>query len=144
MTALDISETDSDTLRRVESEIVGHHRFIESWLRGTADTSLEPFVEAHTPDFRMHDMDGTALERPEVMSAFGGARGAEPALSITIDAVRLVSVDSTTVVATYVERHQGTAAPSTRLCTVVFRRSTPDSGRLYWHHLQETRVVAPR
>ncbi|WP_051133170.1 hypothetical protein [Nocardia paucivorans] len=97
----DISETDSDMLRRVESEIVGQHRFIESRLRGSAETSLESFAEAHTPDFRLHGMAGTVLERLEVISSFGGARGAEPALSIPIDAVRLVSVDLSTIAATY-------------------------------------------
>ncbi|WP_017591600.1 DUF4440 domain-containing protein [Nocardiopsis potens] len=134
---------DTGTERAAAAEIAEHHRFIEAWLRGTADPGrLGEFVAMHTPDFTLCGPDGGVLDRDAVASGFGGGHGAAPGIGVRIRGARLVAEEGDLVVAAY-EEHQE-APSSVRRSTVVFARDPGARNGLRWKHLHETWIAPPQ
>jgi len=133
---------DTGTEQTAAAEVAEHHRFIEAWLRGTADPGrLAEFVEMHTPDFTLCGPDGGAVGRDAIASGFGAGHGTAPGISVEIRGARLVAAEGDLVVAAY-EEHQE-APPSIRRSTVVFTRDPGARNGLRWKHLHETWIMPP-
>ncbi|MFC7740517.1 hypothetical protein ACFQXA_05435 [Nocardiopsis composta] len=85
---------DTGTEQTAAAEVAEHHRFIEAWLRGTADPGrLAEFVEMHTPDFTLCGPDGGAVGRDAIASGFGAGHGTAPGISVEIRGARLVAAE---------------------------------------------------
>ncbi|MFG3704716.1 hypothetical protein ACGF7U_08265 [Micromonospora sp. NPDC047670] len=123
-------------------EIVQHHRFIESWLRGEADPAdIRPFLDMHTPDFTWYDPDGSLKTLPDMAPMMKEAHGAAPGLVLEIRDRRVLLDEDGMVVAAY-EEHQRTPTSSNARRAVVIFASAPDARNgLRWRHLHETWIT---
>ncbi|MFB4317870.1 DUF4440 domain-containing protein [Actinomadura sp. 21ATH] len=125
-------------------EIVEHHRFIESWLRGTAAaTAVAGFLDMHAPDFTWYDPDGTLHTLPDLSPAMGKAHGTAPGLRLRIREPRVLLEADGMVVATYEEHHhhEEQRRHEARRAVAIL---VPDPGArhgLRWRHLHETWIV---
>jgi hypothetical protein len=122
-------------------EIIEHHRFIESWLRGTAAvTDVSAFLEMHTSDFTWYEPDGTLAMLPDLAVAMEKAHGGSPGLELQIREPRVllhedgVPHGNGMVVATY-EEHQ---TDNSRRAVAVFVPDPEARNGLRWRHLYET------
>ncbi|MFI0355682.1 nuclear transport factor 2 family protein [Actinomadura sp. 9N407] len=118
-------------------EIIEHHRFIESWLRGTA-TDVSGFLEMHTPDFTWYDPDGSLAMLPDLAGAMEKAHGTVPDLELRIREPRELLNGDGMVVATYEEHQTG----NTRRAVAVFVPDPKARNGLRWRHLHETWIQA--
>lgn len=119
-------------------EIVQHHRFIESWLRGEANPSdVAAFLDMQTPDFTWYDPDGSLKTLPELAAVMKEVHGVAAGLVLEIREPRVLLDDDALVVATY-EEHQRTPASSNARRAVVIFAPAPDARNgLRWRHLHE-------
>ncbi|GAA2413362.1 hypothetical protein GCM10010191_23860 [Actinomadura vinacea] len=120
-------------------EIVQHHRFIESWLRGEENPSdVSAFLDRHTPDFTWYDPDGSSADRTALADVMTKAHGSAPGLVLEIRAPRVLLDRDGLVVATY-EEHQRTPGSSTaRRAVAIFVPEAGARNGLRWRHLHET------
>jgi hypothetical protein len=114
------------TERRVNAvdEIVQHHRFIESWLRGEAEPSaVTSFLDRHTPDFSWYDPDGALKTLPDLAALMDQAHGAAPGLVLEIREPRVLLDEArggSLVVAAYEEHQRAPGSSNARLAVAVF------------------------
>ncbi|WP_433472412.1 DUF4440 domain-containing protein [Spirillospora sp. CA-142024] len=114
-------------------EVLDHHRFIESWLSGTA-ADLGGFFDMHTPDFTWYDPDGAMLSLPELRTAMERAHGTVPGLRIRIREPHVLLDRDGLVVVTYEEHHPDSA----RRAVAIFVPAPEARNGLLWRGLHET------
>lgn len=120
-------------------EIVEQHRFIEAWLRGTAEAALlTAFVDMHTSDFALYGPDGTVTGIQEVATGFGRARGTMPGIDVKIRNARVLTAADGIVVAVYEEHQRVEGSWNARSSTAVFVEDPAARHGLRWRHLHET------
>lgn len=114
-------------------EVIEHHRFIESWLNGTA-TGLGGFFDMHTPDFTWYDPDGAMLTLRDLRTAMEKAHGTVPGLHIQIVEPRVLLDRDDLAVVTYEEHHPD----STRRAVAIMVPAPDARNGLLWRSLHET------
>jgi hypothetical protein len=126
------------TERRVNAvdEIVQHHRFIESWLRGEAEPSaVTSFLDRHAPDFSWYDPDGALKTLPDLAALMDQAHGAAPGLVLEIREPRVLLDEAR-------EEHQRAPGSSNaRRAVAVFASAPGARNGLVWRALHEVWIT---
>ncbi|MEW2356452.1 DUF4440 domain-containing protein [Spirillospora sp. NPDC029432] len=123
-------------------EIVEHHRFIESWLRGTA-AGVAGFLDMHAPDFTWYDPDGSLHAQPDLAAAMDAAHGSVPDLRLRIREPRVLLDADGLIVATYEEHHQTELRHEARRAVAILVPDPFARHGLRWRHLHETWIATP-
>ncbi|MFC5748198.1 DUF4440 domain-containing protein [Actinomadura rugatobispora] len=126
-------------------EVVLHHRFIESWLRGEAEPSaVASFLGRHAPDFTWYDPDGAVKTLPDLAAMMEAAHGASPGLVLEIREPRVL-LDETRgggmVVAAYEEHQRTPVSSDARRAVAVFAPAPGARNGLLWRALHEVWIV---
>ena len=120
--------------------IIKLHEFIESWLKGTVDKSkqiFQYFEDTLDSNFIIVHPSGELQSKEEITNDLWSAYGVQSeCFSIKISDIVLRVISDTACLLNY-EEHQEGKEPSTRISSVLFKKSET-SEDYHWVHLHET------
>ncbi|MGY4719856.1 nuclear transport factor 2 family protein [Naumannella cuiyingiana] len=92
--------------QRARDLLIEHHRLLQAWLTRADRTSLEAFLAAHSPDFRLQTLDGRELELAGLAAELDRAGGVAPELMIEISEVEVLDDAEASLRVLFLERHR--------------------------------------
>lgn len=135
-----------DVLTACEQEIVGLHRFFETWFRGgfaDRERGFRRFSDVMDPGFVIVSPRGTATALPGLSDGLRGAFGSWGSEgSIEVADVTLRHVHADVALLTYVEKQRVEGKDTARLSTVLMQQHEPTPNGVRWLHVHETWMPA--
>lgn len=131
-----------DVATACEQEIVGLHRFFETWFRGgfaDRDRGFRRFSDVMAPNFVIVSPPGTATALPALSEGLRAAFNSwDDASSISVESVELRHAHADLALLTYVERQSVHGKGTARLSSVLMQQHEPAPNGVRWLHVHET------
>lgn len=133
-----------DIATACEQEIIGLHRFFETWFRGgfaDRDRGFKRFSDVMAPGFVIVSPRGTATALPALAEGLRSAFDSwEDASSISVEGVELRHAHADLALLTYVEKQTVRGKDTARLSSVLLQQHEPAPNGVRWLHVHETWV----
>lgn len=131
-----------DVAAACEQEIVGLHRFFETWFRGgfsDRERGFERFSQVMAPSFMMVSPKGTVTDLQSLSAALRGAFGTwTQDDTIEVVDVTLRHLHADLALLTYIEKQHVRGANTARVSTVMMRQHEATPNGVQWLHVHET------
>ncbi|MET8654759.1 hypothetical protein [Nocardia aurea] len=132
-------DTWSDPLDPV-TEIEKAHALLATWLGSEAPRQIfDEFARTLHAAFTMVTIDGTTVDRADLLEGLRAARNSRPGVVIEISRARILVGTAELVVVRFLERHLLADTHTDRLVTAVL--SVDEVRGFRWRALQETAVA---